>query len=273
MTWLADETGVESSAPREGIEIRHGSTVYRIATGSRDIVINGNRFEALAAERSEIEVSTATNAAELEIRLPVSHAFPQRWLGAASPPHSVRVIVWRQQSSETEAVWRGVLTTCTVRDHVAMLRGVASTAPALRRSLPTIRTGRTCSHILFDGNCKVARSSFRVSTTVANFNGRGVNVASIGGNPDQWAQGGELLHLPSGERMTISSQVGTAIVMQFPIAEMQDGDAVHVFAGCNRTMTVCAEKFANQANFGGSPQAPTENPMIPGKNLGLLRPQ
>ncbi len=70
--------------------------------------------------------------------------------------------------------------------------------------------------------------------------------------------------------MTISEQIGALITLQLPIAELGDLDVVHVFAGCARDITTCHLKFNNQANFGGSPFAPTENPMIPGKNLGIL---
>ncbi len=272
MTWLQDEQSIEDGAPREGIEIRHGLVRHRIATGSRDIAINGNLYKSDPAAREHIGVSFVGAGEEVEISLPVSHAFAQRWLGHLSPPRNATVEIWRQQqrSGEAERIWRGVLSTCKPSGHVAKFCGLASAAYSLQRQLSTITIGRNCPHVLYDGNCRVLRSAFRVATTVSSHDGLTVTVASIGGNPDSWAKFGEIVHTASGERMTVTEQVGTELTLHLPIPELADGAAVEIFAGCDHSITDCASKFENQPNYGGSPRSPKANPMIPGKNLGII---
>lgn len=273
MTWIADVQGVESGQPREGIEIRYGIVRYLIATGSRDIKIDGNTYKASPAARGAIGVSFVGSGEEIEIKLPVSHEFSQRWIAQLSPPRNVSVIVKQKQmtSGESETVWRGVLSSCRVQGHIATFKGLASSAYAMQRQLSTVTVGRSCPHVLYDANCRVPRTvPFRQVTTVASHDGRTVVVASIGSFADHYAQFGELIHIPSGERMEISEQIGATITLQMPIVELRDGDAVHVYAGCAQDITTCHTKFGNQARFGGSPRAPRENPMIPGKNLGII---
>lgn len=273
MTWLDNVTSVEDGQPREGIEIRYGIVRHLIATGSRDVRIDGNTYRALPAARGSIGVSFVGSGEEMSLTLPVSHAFSQRWIAQISPPRNVSVIVKQKQltSGESEIIWRGVLSSCRAQGHLATFKGLASSAYAMQRQLSTATVSRTCPHVLYDSNCRVSRTgSNRVVTTVASHDGRTVVVASIGGFAAHFAQFGELVHIPSGERMSISDQVGTTVTLQMAIPELRDGDAVHVMAGCAKDITTCHTKFGNQARFGGSPRAPRENPMLPGKNLGII---
>ena len=272
MTWLSDVQSTEDGAPREGLEIRHNLVVYRIATGSRDIAISGNRYIASPAERGGIAMAFVGSGEEMSLSLPVSHAFSQRWLGQLSPPRNVSVIVrqLQQNSGEVEIIWRGVLTECAAQGHVATFKGLASSAYALQRQLSTVVVGQLCQHLLYDGNCKVSRTPFRVATTVASHDGRTVVVASIGAFADFYASHGEFVHIPSGERMEISRQVGTTLTLQMAIVGIQNNDAVHVFAGCAHDINTCHSKFGNQARYSSSPRAPRRNPMIPGNNQGII---
>ncbi len=264
MTWIADESSVESSRPFEAIEIATPAVTYRIATGSRDIVIAGAKYTASPASRKEIGVSFVRNSRELTISLPVSHAFSQRYL-QGSPPKTIVVTVYRQQpvSGETERIWRGLVTSCAVDGHIASFRVPATSGEALERRLPTVTAGRECPHILYDGNCQVARASFRVTTTVAGVSGNNVTVASVGGNPNQWAQFGELVHLPTGERMTINAQVDGVITMQLPISGLAFGDAIELYAGCAHDIITCGTKFSNVVNYGGILYMPRGNVFLP----------
>lgn len=256
MSFLSDETSVETSAPREAIEISTPAAVWRLASGSRSFTLDGKRYTAESAARGAVTVSPIGNAAEFELALPVSHAFAQRYL-QPTPPRRVEVNVYRQQAGgDAQRIMTGVVTSCTVADHVAKFRVQPPVTEIATKELPTITVGRTCPHILYDVNCQIARTSFRVLTTVATVSGAVVTVTSMGIHPNQWAQYGELVHVPSGERMTISDQTGLVLTLQLPIFGMQSGDVVEVYAGCDHGIKTCEEKFSNKQNFGGSPHVP-----------------
>lgn len=260
VTWLSDAQSVEDGAPREGLEIKHGVEVHRISTGSRDIIIGGNTYFAATAERGAIETTMLSKETEFSFHLPSSHPFAQRWL-SGNAPSIATVSVWQKQlvSGQAERLWTGRIQSCSAQGHVVTFRGDTQATTALKRLLPTISVGRLCPHILYDANCKVARNGMRIVTTVASFDGRVITVASIGAFTDHFAQYGELVHIPSGERFLISDQVGAVVTLQRAIFGVQDGDAVHVFAGCDHRITTCHSKFVNRANFGGFPHLPTKN--------------
>ncbi|MDQ3070466.1 MAG: phage BR0599 family protein [Acidobacteriota bacterium] len=278
MSLLADESGIETSQPREGIEITTGTglipTVYRIATGTRDVVINGFTFYASPAQRGSVKIASSNDGADLEITLPVSHPVPQRYLQGGVPPRQISVVVWRKQttSGESERIWSGRATSMACEGHTAILRVPSRMTEAYQRRLPTITAGRMCPHILYDENCRVNRNSYRIDGVANAVSGLTVRVNTAVEPVIDWATFGELHHVASGESVTISEQKGGTdivgphmmITVQLPISVMQAGDAVTVYAGCAHTIAVCRTKFANVENFGGFPAYPSINPFYTG---------
>lgn len=266
MAFLDDEQGVETSKPREGYEIETPAETWRIASGVRDEIIGGNTYTASPGSRSSEVVPKVGDQGELALTLPVSHAAPQRILTLGVPPRQMNVTVWRKQltSGEYESIFIGTVTSMAVTGNLAELRVESRLGRLKRRRLPTISFGRVCPHILYDTQCLVERASFTVSTTVVSVTGRILRVASMDGNADEWATFGEVLHVASGERMTIAEHDGNDLTLQLPIAGVQGGDSVQVFAGCDHQNNTCRDKFDNITHYGGFPQLPTINPWRPG---------
>jgi hypothetical protein len=256
MTFLADE-GLVENAPREGIEIQYGTTIHRIACGTRDADFNGNTFTRVSSEREAISDMVLKQDKDTSIRLPVSHEFVQRYNRNGIPPKVVTCSVYRKQiNGDVKRIAFGELVSCKIDGHVASFLLVDAKARALKRSLPVYPVGKQCPYVLFDLACRASRAAFRVQTTVASHDGATVVVATMDAHPDHWAQRGEIVHVPSGERMTISEQVGTTLTLQLPIFDLADGDVVQVFAGCKKNPDDCANKFNNTVNYGGLPELP-----------------
>ncbi len=283
-TFLEDESSVESSAPIEGFEIIYGLVIQRITSAARDATIGANRFVASAVGRAEIAVGAAGDPKEMTFTLPVSHPLPQRYLLNGTPPRQISVTLWRKQrtSGAVERTWHGLVTSMALDGHVATFRVPSRLSETLQRRLPTMSVTRSCSHVLYDPQCRVLRQEHTGSWTkqaagVTNVNGRVVTVNTLGGQADQWARYGELEHLATGERMTVRSncvsledKVGVVITMQAPIAELKFGDIVIAYAGCDHDIGTCRDKFNNVVNFGGMPNLPTRNPHVP-NGLGIYQ--
>ncbi len=264
--FLTDEKGAETSQPREGIEIITTSATYRVATGTRDLVIDGNTYTAAPAGRDEIGVSQSADPRAITIMLPMSHPLCQRYMAGGVPPTGlIAVNVWRQQptSGETECVWRGNLTSVAPETHVAKLHVPSTSSETYQRKLPVVSCGRACANVLYDARCTLARADFQIEFPVTTFAGRVVTIGGWDGLPADWATFGELLHVASGERMTIQSQSGNVVTMQLPIWEMQVGDTVRLFAGCDHTIETCRDKFVNTVNYAD------EEPSHPERARGL----
>lgn len=264
MTYDADETGIETSRPREAYEFVLPAVTYRFTSAEVDMEVGGQTYRAVPIRRSALAPAIGDGSrGEIEIEMNVSNPVAQRYLRGGVPPRRIDVNVYRQQQSsgEHQLVWAGRVAGMSCDRHLARLLVVQGTPDALARRLPTITVRKDCPHVLYDGRCLVNRNMFRVVTTTTAVNGRDVVVASIGGNPNGWATFGEIVHVPSGERMTVLEQVGTSIKLHLPV-DMQAGDAVEVFAGCDHTIGTCADKFTNQINFGSFPHLPKSNPYV-----------
>lgn len=270
MTWLSLEQSVEDSQPREGLEIRHGTTVYRIATGTRSVTIAGNLYEPVSAERDAVGAAPVDSSRDVTIRLPASHLFSQRYLSGRAP-REITLTIYRAQGADAEQIWTGRIISAKADGVLVTFTATARVAADLQtRRLPII-VSRRCPHVLYGNGCKQSRTGFTVSTTVAfphALNSTALTVASIGGKPDHWAKHGELLHVPSGERYPIIDQVGTGITLDEQIYGLGLGDAVQIFAGCDRLIATCETKFNNRQNFGGMPELPVGDRFRPeGYNL------
>jgi len=273
VTYDADDRGVESSQPREGFEFVLPAVTYRLTSAARDIVINGQTYRAGTIERGAAEVATATREAALEIPLDVGHALPQRYLQMGVPPARIDVNVYSKQltSGEYQLVYIGRVLSMRIDNHVAIFLVPARTTTVLQKRIPTITVGRDCPHILYGVSCNVNAAPFTVALTVLNVNGTRITLSAAPNAVDDWAKWGELIHAASGERQTISSQIGATIDIAVPIPGMQAGDAVTVRAGCSHEIQTCSMKFQNQGNFGGLPHRPQANPFVPYENpIGAL---
>ncbi len=267
-TLLQDESGVATSIPREGFKIFTGAKTYRIASGDRNLTILGDLYVAGPISRTELKVPQVGDSGEVEMSLPLSHELCQRYLAIGVPPRSIVVSIYRKQrrSGEAERVWYGRIHSMRIVGHLGVFRIPSTFSEMGLRKIPTITAGRNCPHILYEGPCRVLRSSFVVLTSVVAVDGRAVIVSSLGIHPTGWANMGELLHTLSGERMTILDQTGTGILIQLPIYEIAENDDVQIFAGCDHTMDEtngCQPKFNNAKNYGGMPHAPTRNIFLP----------
>ena len=274
------EASVQDSEPRElfVISVNDGVTVYRHTSATRDIVYLNNVYTSIALERGELAITMPGDEKDLIVTLPVDHAFVRRWTAQAVPPRKAELTAYRQNGGETETIWNGPITSMNAEGSVAKFRVPSRAGEWMLRLIPSITAGRECSNVLYDAACAVSRTgsfgglAFKVTATVIYVNGRDVRVDL--GSTDRngtWAEGGELLHTATGDRMTITLQTdlspGVSAVadlrMQMQIVGLAVGHSVDVFAGCDHSIAVCSDKFDNRPNFRGFPSMPSQNPFTP----------
>lgn len=262
MTFLDDESSAENNRPLELYVVEFPTDVYYFVSGNRDYTEGAIIYKAIPIARTEVAQPGPNNQADVAISLPVNHPIVTRYLNQGIPPRYIQAVIYRKQirSGITERIWGGRVTSMAIEDRVAKLRVPSRASELMLRTIPQITRGKLCPHILYDTMCRISRSSYVVSTTVLFVSGRKVRVdmgdLAKGG---AWAESGELVHVASGERMTIANQADlnpgvssvTELTMQMQIPGMANGDAVEVYAGCDHTINTCHFKFDNRYNFGG----------------------
>ncbi len=267
----------------ELIDITYQLVAHRITTADHDVSYLGVLYTATPAHRSHVGTPSVTDdSAEMELTLPIDHAFVRRYLQMLIPPLRPMVTVRRLYlpTEDIEFLWTGDITSMAVDDDntEATFRCPPRASEAARRLLPTLAVSRSCPYFLYGPGCNVSRSAsvgglaHRVSATAIYVNGRDVRVdlgsVSRGGT---WSELGELVVTSgtgNGDRMSIRKQTDLSpgfssvadLSMQLPIPGLKNGDSVDVYAGCDHTIDTCRVKFENKDNFGGYPQLPDENP-------------
>lgn len=280
MTFLAAEGSTQDSEPRELVVIaRSDGPVYYLTSASSDITYNGQRYTALALERGEVAVTMPGEEKELILTLPIDHALCRRWTQQAVPPRKVTVTVYRQNGGETEQIWIGDVTSMAAERGVSKFRVPSRAGEWMLRSLPSRMVGTKCPFVLYDSRCLVSREgstggvSHKVVTTVISVSGRVVTASLLSTSRNgTWSLNGELVHVPTGERMTVNNQADlnagvsavAQLTMQAPIVGMRAGDSIEVYAGCDWTIATCNTRFGNRQNFGGFNAMPLSNPFVPG---------
>lgn len=297
MTFYDDESSTEDSEPREYYDITLGTTVYRLTSATRDLVISGQRYTVEAISRGKIAPAQLRGGSQaaLTIVLRVNHPIVRRWYQQATPPKVATVVVWRQQvrSGVVQRIWTGNIASIDAERSqsaaIATLTVTSMLGPVVRKHLPTLTAGRQCSHVLYDNGCRLSRTGsnpdgvpYKCTATVTYVNGREIrfnlsNVPADYLHRPTWLQFGEIVHVASGERMTIMLQADTnpgvstvtQVQMQSLIVGLKVGDAIESYAGCAHDVITCNTKFGNQINYGGFPSLPTRNPFFP-TGLGVM---
>jgi uncharacterized phage protein (TIGR02218 family) len=148
---------------------------------------------------------------------------------------------------------------------------------SLERNGLRLSWSRTCPYVLYDPKtCKVDRTLFSASGTVATLDAQTVTLAGIGVPTDDNYRGGFIewvasagdpstgildpAPLPVYERRNVAEQTGASFRLLGTTQGLSVGFAVTVYRGCNRLVTTCNDVFANIDNCGASPQMPGVSP-------------
>lgn len=285
--FLADESSVEDSQPRELVKIQQSkNVVYYLATGQRDIAWDGKTWVASPATRTNIGISTPGQDVMPTLTLALSHPFCQRYVKQGTPPQVCAVTIYRKQlrSGGVEQVFFGYATAmafdsdgATVNaggsqgggaGHVGKFTLSQQLSRAMRRTLPCVPVSASvCPHVLYDKQCTIDPSGFSTTATVIGISGNSITINAAFADAT-YLVGGDIQHVASGEMMTIGDQINngtsTTLTLLMPLPDANLGDSVIVRAGCDHGVATCLAKFSNNANFGGFPGKQAASPFVNG---------
>lgn len=276
MTYDADERSASGSRPIELFVITAPSGTYYVTTHAVNVVFGSLTYTAIPMSRGAQQIAQDLVGRELVVSLPISHPVIQRYAATGIPEREVSVQMYRFQETSGSFVlqWSAFANGLSVDGRLGTLRLPSLTDDAMRVKLPVWRAQRICQHRLYDGNCNPgdgpSETSFQVDTNVAAIVGSTLIVASMGGQPNAWATFGAVRHNATGERRRILDQTSTTLQLGAPFVSIFVGSSLSVFAGCNRGITTCRDKFVNVANYGGHAYMTTRiNTFLP-KGVGVI---
>lgn len=124
----------------------------------------------------------------------------------------------------------------------------------------------TCRAIFGDGRCKANLASYTFTGTINTVTSRQVFVSNAMTQAAGYFSSGEVEWLTganAGRRMEIKEFANKQFTLALPMPNaVVVGDTFKAVAGCDKTITTCAAKFANAVNFRGEPYVPGMDKML-----------
>lgn len=130
----------------------------------------------------------------------------------------------------------------------------------LQQRIPKYRFQTGCNNDLFDSFCEVVKTGYATNTTVTAVDSAGVVLTSTDfGLQDNGYFTRGYIKWGDYYRMIVHHE-GDNITIRFNMPDFAAGQTVDAYAGCDRQLTTCVEKFNNKDNFFGHPWIPLDNP-------------
>jgi len=129
----------------------------------------------------------------------------------------------------------------------------------LRRSVLRWKWQKQCNHAIYDEYCGVDPMSFSATfqATVSNY-GLDIDAPVLKSYVDGWFTRGFVEW--EGIYRPVAYNEGGTITLAYTIEDLETGDTVTAFAGCDHKAETCRDKFNNIENFLGFKDIPVDNP-------------
>lgn len=183
-----------------------------------------------------------------------------------------RADVWRVDWRAPEhrvMIWSGRFSEITRRGDACAAELVSLKAD-LERTIGRVYA-RACDAEVGDARCGVDLSgaSFRATGVASGTaGGRHVFADGLDGYLPGWFAGGRLSWTSganAGRAMRVLRHDGDELQLaRVPPFAVMEGDAFEVTAGCDKTVAMCGERFANRINFRGFPHMPGPEAVLAG---------
>lgn len=258
------ESGAAIGAPVELVVFEKGSNVYRYTTHYEDVRINNTVYESVNIRRSKVERGEDLQRNGITLTAPRTLSFTNQYL-IVPPSEIVKVVAMtfhiNDPTRATRVAWRGrVVNVAFDGDNVNIKCETILTS--LRRNIPRRLFQYNCPHVLYGSSCRAVRSTFTTVATIVSDTPLTLTVSGIDGFDDGYFTGGWVDYVNGNEtsRAFIADHTGSVLTLTNRLLNVVSGNSVSVYAGCDRTIETCNQKFNNLLNFGGFPFIPEKNP-------------
>jgi uncharacterized phage protein (TIGR02218 family) len=272
VTFEEKELSQFGGAPTEFFKFRMGATVWRFSSSDVSTYIDepggeaGASYDCAAITREAADYSQEDNSANVTVTVARDNAVAQLFL-AYVPVLPVHLTIYARHRSDLDEeaiiVFVGRVLSCNFTGAEARLT-CAWVTQTLQRRVPSIVASRRCAHVLFDAGCTLDQGDWNDAATLSSVDGVTIVSATFDARSDGWYLNGwvQINGGPGdGERRFVVGHLGDTLTLMNPFpAGVIAGATVKAFAGCQRTLAECADKFDNLVNHLGFDAIPKRNP-------------
>lgn len=229
------------------------SIVRGALTYEPEIISMGNIVQNLGEGPPVVEIAISSSAAVVQPFVPYQPIFP------------LLVTVYKRHrddpASEYIVEFIGEVAGTSIDEEEGMATfQCRMTTSNVSRKVPLQIYQPLCNWVLYGPGCQVNKEDYKVETPVSDVNLDALVSSDFATKPDGWFTNGFVRRDLTGEVRFIVAHVGNTIWLQTPFVDMDTGDVVSAFAGCDRTRATCNTKFANLRRHLAFPWLPYKNP-------------
>ena len=250
------------------------NSVYRYTSADIDLSVGGNLFssQTIKFKRGATRIVTGVQVDTLELNLYADGSMLLGGIPFLAAVHNgaldgAKVLLqrtfmatWGDTSAGSIIPFSGRVAESKISRTEAILT-VKSDLELLNINMPRNLYMPGCIHTLYDSGCGFNPAAAVVNYSVTSASSKLVIYSAATQATGHFDQGVMKFNsgANTGVKRTIKSyQQGVNTVLSYPLPNTPTvGDAFSMWPGCDKTQTMCQNKFANIANFRGFPYIPT----------------
>ena len=257
----------EEADQRKPAELYHiwrdGGEHWRYTSGDVTVTYDGEDYEPATLERSQVKYDSKLDIVTMEIRAAYLTDAVLKYI-AVNPLEVLWVSVMKihrdQDPLEVDVVFIGQIKNVSFKGAQAKVACVGF-EQFLKKTVPRWRYQLTCNHILFDNYCSLTKVDYKIEAVITLDETETIlSSATFALQDDGYFIGGEVVF--GVEARTITAHVGTDITLIYRMENLENGNTVKTYPGCDRRIETCRDTFDNIINFLGFPFLPKENPAM-----------
>lgn len=261
----AEYTREETSKKRKPTELYHlwrdGGEHWRYTSADYTITYDSNDYTPAAVARGPAKYDSEFEVSTLKCRFGYVEDPVLEYI-AQNPVELIwiEVLRWYENApTEPSVIFIGQVKNVSFEGNDAQVQCVGF-EHYLQQRIPKYRFQIGCNNDLFDTFCGVVKASFKITTTITAVDSAGVVLTSAdfalqddGYYTRGYVQWGDYFRM-------IVDHTANQITIRFNMPDFASGQSIDAYAGCDRQLSTCVEKFNNKDNFFGHPWIPLDNP-------------
>lgn len=269
MTLDAYEISDYEGTPEQLFLFVMGNIQWGYVNSTSPVLHNTVVYQPMMIELPNIVQSLSENSPTIDIKIDGSAEMVQQFV-PYQPIFPIRVRVYRHHIDDAddefnvELIGEIVSAQFDEEDGSCNL-SVRMVASNLDRKVPWPVYQKPCNWALYGPGCRVNKALFKTEATVTDIVENQIvssafEAKAIAEGDPKWFRNGYVVRVLTGETRFVIDQEGDVLFLQAPFVGLQENDDVEAFAGCDRLIETCTNKFGNRDRFSGFPWPPEKNP-------------
>lgn len=256
------ERSAAAGRPEELYEFTLADQSWRYTSASDNRYLNGFEFVPVRGlRRTALKQDKDGGDDGITLTMPMDQDLP--WLfRIIVPARTIWLKIYRRHRGDGDnyqQVWYGRVRGCAWKGSKAMLEcdGLNS---LFKRAGLRLNFDVKCPHMLYGPGCNLNKDNWRLDGPIAQIGTNFVRSSAFASKPDQWLRLG---YIELGRYYyMISDHVGDRITTSVGIEYNADDTplVVTAYAGCDRLIDTCWDKFNNGLNSEANGWFPERNP-------------